>query len=369
MKRLNVYLGLWTIISTLLMSCQPTPLGPVIDSIEPVFGPEETLVTIEGANLAGVQSITFSGVPINFNNAYNADHALLFRIPSTVPLGDHEVIVTTEGGPVSTNFRVTNEPPEIFALAPESGGPGDIITIHGENFFEPVEVYFFDSIQAEVVLLAEDSLQVIVPEGIQQGFVQVVANGGQTFSPKRFVTIRTVLVNDFDGNGLRPETNKWIFQGNVNQNGLNAVQNSNPEPIQGNFLKLSGTDDLDIKWVGGAQNNFGFPGDDFETFGLTTSANNILLELDVNNNGRDNTHIILILNEKDGSPNDFTQTLHVDWNGWDRISIPLSRFKDLNGFIVAPEKIRVVKIHLIDEDESKTLLEVNVDNLAFVELL
>lgn len=354
-------LGFW--------SCQSDSFAPVINSIDPEFGPEETLVTIEGEHLADIKTITFSGQAINFNTAYNADHALLFRIPSTVPLGEHEVVLTTDLGEVKTNFKVTKKPPEVFRISPESGGPGDQVTIYGENFFEPVEVYFFDSVQANIIQLYDDSIVVEVPEGLQMGFVQVVANGGVAMSPQRFFTIGTILVNDFDGNGMRPETEKWVFVGSVNESATTAVQSQVPTPVDGNYLKLSGTDELDILWIGGAQNNFGFPGDDFETYGIRTDANNTLLELDVNNNGKTHTHIILILREKDGSINDFTHQVRVDWDGWETLSIPLNRFKDLNDVIIDPQKVQVVKIHLIDEDKTGTGLEVNVDNLKFIELL
>ena len=352
-----------------LCSCESEYYPPTIASISPEFGPEETLVTIEGEHLGELKSVTFSGQSINFNSAYNADHAFLFRIPSTVPLGDHIVVLTTEYGEATTNFRVTREPPEIFGIFPESGAPGQEVTIRGENFFEPLEVYFFDSVQANIVRFAEDSLVVEVPEGIQRGFVRVNANGGTTLSPQRFFTVGSILINDFDGNGIRSETNKWIFVGSVNENAGTAVQNQNPAPLKGNYLKLSGSDSQNIRWIGGAQNHFGFPGDDFDTYGIRTSAGNTLLELAVNNNGRDNTHMILILREKNGSINDFTTQIHVDWEGWETISIPLNRFKDLNDAVVDPQKVNVVKIHLIDEEESGTSLEVNVDNLKFVEIL
>lgn len=367
MKRLIILSCL--LIITIIGACKKEVGAPSIIGVEPAFGPEETLVTFEGVNLANLQTIAFSGQEVNFNTAYNSDNALLFRIPSNIPLGDHEVVFTTEGGTATAQFRVTLDPPEIFSVVPESAASGEEITLYGENFFDPVEVYFFDSIKAEITLLTPDSLKVIVPEGIEKGFIGVQANGGYVYSPVNFFSINSIIINDFDGNGMRAETNKWIFQGSVNQNATNAVQNSNPAPISGNFLKLSGRDELDISWIGGTQTYFGFPGDDFQTFGITATSNDVLLEMDVHNNGRDNTHIILILGEKDGSPNDFTEEIHVDWNGWKKVSVPLNRFMDLNGFLVDPQKVRVVKVHLIDKEDSNALLEVNVDNIRFVELL
>lgn len=352
-----------------LFSCEKEQGPPVVDVIAPTFGPAETLVTFEGTNLSNIQTITFSGQSINFNSAYNSDIALLLRIPTNVPLGEHDVVITTPGGTVTTQFKVTLDPPEIFEVNPEFGSSGEIVTIKGKNFFDPVEAFFFDSIQAEIVTLAPDSIEVVVPEGIQKGRISVDANGGTAISPVDFFSINSILVNDFDGGGLRAETNKWVFVGSINENALTAVQNTNPAPIDGNFLKLSGQDDLNISWIGGAQSNFGFPGDEFQNFGISTSANNTLLEMDLHNNGRDNTHIILILLEDDGSPNDFTHEIHVDWDGWERISVPLNRFTDLNGFIIDPEKVKLLKIHLIDNDDSNTMLEVDVDNIRFVEIL
>ena len=360
---------LFLLVAAAFGSCEKDQPAPMITSTDPVFGPAETLVTFEGDNLQNIQEVTFSGQPVNFNTAYNSDVALLFTIPNNVPLGDHVVELRTSGGVASTNFRVTLDPPAIFELTPEFASPGEIVTIKGKNFFEPLEVYFFDSIQAEILTLFPDSIEVIVPEGIQKGRVTVSANGGVALSPINFFSVNSILVNDFDGNGMRSETNKWGFVGQVNENAGTAVQNTNPEPIDGNYLKLTGRDDLEITWIGGAQSHFGFPGDDFKTFNISTDINNTLLEMDINSNGRDNTHILLILLEDEGLTTDFVHRIHVDWEGWEQISVPLNRFVNFEDIPVDPAKIKLLKIHLNDTDDSNSLLEVNVDNIRFVEIL
>jgi hypothetical protein len=356
-------------IGLLFLSCEKDPPAPVITDVSPAFGPAGELVTFEGMNLANIREVTFSGQLANFNTAYNSDVALLFRVPTNIPLGEHEVVIKTDGGTVSTSFRITLDPPSIFSVTPEFASPGDIVTITGKNFFEPMEVYFFDSVQAEILSLFPDSMEVIVPEGIEKGKITVNANGGVATSPVNFFSVNSILVNDFDGNGIRSETNKWGFTGQIDQNAFNSVHNSNPEPISDNFLKLTGTDDLAINWIGGAQSHFGFPGDDFETFNISTDINNTLLEMDINNNGRTNTHIILILLEHEGLTSDFTHEIHVDWDGWDKISVPLNRFSNFEGVLVDPAKVKLLKVHLIDNDDSNTLLEVNIDNIRFVEIL
>ena len=348
-------------------SCEETPT-PELISITPSFGPAGTLVTFEGVNLGNIIEMKFSEQVINFNTAYNSDNALLFRIPENIPLGNHIVSLETEGGLVNTEFRVTLDPPEIFGFTPESADAGQQVTIYGENFFDPVSVYFFDSIQANILTLSEDSIEVIVPEGVEIGSLTVVANGGVARSPIQFFSTNTILVNDFDGNGVRAETNKWIFVGSIDQNGNTAVQNNNPAPIDGNYLKLSGRDELGIGWIGGAENHT-WDTDVFETFQITTDNSNTLFEMDVHSNGRDHTHVLIVLLEKDGSRNDFTHQIKVSGSGWKHISLPLNRFKDLNDVLIDPAKIKTIKIRLNNVEDSNLPLEVNVDNIRFVEIL
>ncbi len=349
-------------------SCDKEVGPPVIEIVDPVFGPAETLVTFQGVNLANITEVKFSDQVVNFNNAYNADNALLLRIPTNVPLGEHVVTITTDGGSVTTNFRVTLEAPEIFSFSPASAAVGERVTILGKNFYEPLTAWFFDSIQAEIITAVPDSMIILVPEGVEKGRISLFANGGFTRSPINFFTVNPILVNDFDGNGIRSETDKWIFRGSIDQNKNTAVQNTMPAPIDGNYLKISGKDELDISWIGGAENHT-WDVEAFQTFGITTDANNTLIEMDVNNNGQKKTHMILVLLEKDGSSNDFALTVKVDWTGWQKVSVPLNRFQDLNDFTVDPLKVKTLKIQIIDVEDSNETLEVNVDNIQFVEIL
>lgn len=362
------YKILFLVLSVVLASCNPDPDPPVVDLVDPEFAPVETLVTVEGANLENISEITFSGQPINFNNAYNADNALLLRIPTDVPVATHTVELKTMGGTTSFEFRVTEDAPAVTSFSPESSSVGDQVTLLGRNFFEPLEVLFHDSIAAEIIYRSEDSLIVTVPAETTKGRIVVKANGGRALSVNNFFISNEILINDFDGNGVRSDTYSWLFVGNVNENAFTTLSTENPAAIDGTFMKISGQDDLDISWIGGAENH-AWDTDVFENFGINATPNNVLLEMDLNSNGRENTNIILILLERDGSPNDFAHNIKVDWEGWKTISIPLNRFEDLNGIIVDPTKVKTVKVHLIDSDDSNQTLEVNVDNMKFLEII
>ena len=146
------------------------------------------------------------------------------------------------------------------------------------------------------------------------------------------------------------------------------ITSANPAPIEGNFLKLTGTPLSNIEWIGGAENNSDDT-DVFQTFGITTDVNNTLIEMDVHNNGKEKTYLLLALKERDGSTNDFTTEVAIDWDGWGKVSLPLNRFLDLNDAPIDPSKIKTLKVHLTDGDGSGQAIEANVDNIKFLEIL
>jgi len=350
----------------LAMGCSEVE-PPTLETFKPVFGPESTLITVEGMNFETVNYINFDeDVAADFNPSFGTDKALLFRVPTNAVLGENLIRIGTEGGEVTFPFRVTLLPPEVFDFSPKSANEGSIVSITGKNFFAPLEVLFFDSIPGSILYASEDSLAVEVPAGVEKGQLKVKANGGSSFTNEVFFSTTDILVNDFDGNGFRSNTNMWLYYGNIDQNSTNSVQSSNPEPINDNFLKISGKDPGTI-WIGGTENH-SWDTNVFDVFPIQSDIDNTFLNIDLNSNGQDKTYVIVVLVERDGSPNDFTQTIHVDWDGWRNQSIPLNRFKDIDGFTVDPQKIRAVKLHLFNEASTTQSLEINVDNLKFVQI-
>lgn len=353
------------LIAIFIFSCEKEP--PSVETFTPDFGPAETLITVEGMHFNELIAIDFNdGVDADFNPSFGTGEALLFRVPENAPLGDNMVRIETDHGVTEFPFRVTLKPPSVSISYPETANIGESVTILGENFYEPLEVLFFDSIAGNILFSAEDSIVVEVPQGVTKGRINVKANGGSALTPTLFFTTTQILVNDFDGEGVRSETNKWIFYGAIDQNANTAIQNTNPLPIDNNYLKISGTDPGTV-WIGGCESH-SWDTDQFEVFDLSSSINDTYLSIDVNSNGRDKTHLIIVLAERDGSPNDFTTTVPVDWAGWETVELPLNKFTDIDGFPIDPTKIKTVKLHLYNELNSTFPLEVNVDNIQFVQV-
>ena len=341
---------------------------PTIDTFMPDAGFENTLITVEGSNFENLVSINFNeGVAAEFNPSFGTSTALLFRVPTDAPLGENNIVITTEQGETSFPFRVTLEAPEISDFNPKSANEGEMVYILGKNFFEPLSVIFEEGLEGNIVYSDPDSLVVEVPAGVERGRIEVQANGGSSITGEFFFSTTDVLVNDFDGNGVRAETEKWLFYGSINENANNAVKDSETQSLDGSqFLKLSGTDPGTI-WIGGAESHSNDPME-FEVFDIQSDINNTFINLDISNNGFDKTHLILVLAERGGSPNDFSETIEVDWDGWKEISLPLNRFKDVDGAFINPQKIRTIKMHLYNELQTNENLEVNIDNLKFVQI-
>jgi hypothetical protein len=363
MKYLNYAFVL--LISILVISCGEKP-APFVAKFKPAFGPEKTLITVTGMDFEGITSIKFDdGVNADFNPSFGTDSALLFRVPPDAKLGNNMITITTETGEVSFPFRVTLEAPEVEDFRPKSANLGGRITILGKNFFEPLEVLFFDSIAGNIVYHDPDSIIVEVPANVKKGRLKVKANGGSSLTGELFFSTLEILVNDFDGKGVRSETNKWQFYGFIDQqNAAAAIQKTNPIPVSGNFLKITGKD-IGSQWIGGTENHTNDV-DVFKAFNILSDVNNSFIEMDINSNGSQKTHLILVLAERNGSPNDFTHTIQLDWTGWKKVRIPLNRFKDVNGATVNTEKIKAVKLHLYNELKITSKLEANIDNLKFI---
>lgn len=360
-------LGLFVCICMINFGCGSSEGPPKVDMYEPDFGPPETLIVVEGSGYDDLLAINFNDdVPADFNPSFGTGNALLFRVPPNAPLGDNDIRIVTSEGETTFPFRVTLEAPKVSFFSPKSANEGETVYILGENFFEPLEVLFFDSIAGNIIYHQPDSLVVEVPAGVQRGRLKVKANGGSATTAENFFSTTDILINDFDGNGVRAETEKWLFYGSIDQNANDAIQSSNPDPIDNNFLKVSGTDPGSV-WIGGVESHSNDPMV-FENFGLTSDLNNTFVSMDINNNGQEKTTLIIVLAERGGSPNDFTQQIDIDWEGWENLNIPLNRFQDVDGLTVDPSKIRTVKLHLFNDQNTTQRHEINVDNLKFIQV-
>ena len=351
---------------------------PIVTSVEPSFAPADSLVIVQGEHLEGIKEMRFDGQLVNFNTAYNADQALLFRVPRNVAPAEYTVTVETEDGVASFPFRVSEAAPKIIELGQEQASLGEVIKISGENFFEPLQVFFsggldgdmrpLDSVPGEVVSATPDLICARVPDNARAGRIFVIANGGLARSPSPLRVVNAILLTDFDGGGIRPSIDSYFSSSRgLDQNPRDLTTfirvHDSPEPLDGQWLKLSGTRNANALIGGISLPRRGEP------LGIVTPPERTLVTFDVNNGGREETFLKVLLTDTEGNDYDLlTGGLRIDGEGWQRVSAPFNRF-NLAGAPVDPSQIIGVRFFLFDEDNVGVPMEVNIDNVAIAEVL
>ncbi len=181
---------------------------PGLCSAEPASAPFKAEVTLTGINFGserGDGEVTFGGTRaeriINWTNT-----SILSTVPNIVP-GLVSLQVSKAGetsNPV--NFQVTPvaEGPKILRFEPESGPPGEYVTIYGSNFGTAIGQVFFKDAEGRDILAAtdfpalcranwwkNDSVVVKVPTGAISGVLKLVTSVGLSddtsdLSPSQF---------------------------------------------------------------------------------------------------------------------------------------------------------------------------------------
>ena len=371
-----------TLLSLALLGVACDGEGPVVTSVQPSFAPSDSLVIVQGENLEGILEMRFDGRIVNFNTAFNADQALLFRVPRNLPPAEYDVTIETEDGTASFPFRVSEAAPQILGIVEEQAAIGEVIKIFGMNFFDdPLEVYFsagvdaeerpLDSVPGEIVAATLDTVCVVVPPEARTGNVFVIANGGLARSGSSLEIVNALLITDFDGGGVRADTNDYFSRGGDIEQDRRIIRtfvdlHEDPMPIDGRYLKISGTRRNDAILGGLSIPRRG------EAFGISSRANRTLLTFVSNNNGFEDTRVAIILTDTAGRAFALnTETLRLDDPaGWVRQAIPLSSFLDAGMAPVVPGALRSIGFFLVDPSTGDPVrMEANIDNVAVAEIL
>lgn len=154
---------------------------PLITGFNPQSGPENTVVTISGANLnAGTPVVRFNGVTA-LVTSFNFGQ-ISTRVPGGATTGPISV-QTTNGTFVTPNLFYL--PPVITSFTPSNSPPGSRITITGQNFTDAT-IVSFNGFMAEFTVTNNTTIGATVPPGISTGPILVSAPGGTDTSTGLF---------------------------------------------------------------------------------------------------------------------------------------------------------------------------------------
>lgn len=162
----------------------PDPPMTTISSFSPDTGYVDAVVTINGANFAGISNVYFGNVPAASFTIVNSS-----QIRAVVGNG------ATGSIKVSSQYNTAIKPGFTFitrfqvnSFSPHSGIAGTVVTINGNGFSSlPAQnIVYFGTQRAEVVSASLNQLQVIVPPNAGTNYITVHLNGKTSTTTQMF---------------------------------------------------------------------------------------------------------------------------------------------------------------------------------------
>ena len=157
--------------------------APHIDDFEPLAVRGGELVRVNGRNFSTVTSILIGETNVPF--AVVADNQISVTTPIT-PTAAMITLTNPSGITTSTNKLVITGPePSITELIPNAGQSGDLLMIEGGNLATTTNVWFGE-FEAEFSIIADNQLQVVVPNSAETSLVSVANPGGRATTADPF---------------------------------------------------------------------------------------------------------------------------------------------------------------------------------------
>lgn len=205
------------------------------------------VIVIVGKNLGSIKEVWFNDQEATIVPTFVTNTSVLVNIPSGAP-----AVVTNEiralfggGKEITTPFTIEIPGPEIEYMLNEWEPVGGTTEIHGEYFFDPIQVMFPGNVEAEVNVVSSTVIEVTVPEGATMGPVTVSTNFGEEASPFYYADNRNLIWHS------DPVTGWWGAD--------RMIDASDPDAINGNYVRMTGTigEWQWVDWIGGPADAIG----------------------------------------------------------------------------------------------------------------
>ncbi len=188
------------------------------------------LIAIVGENLQNAQQIWFNDQQATLTPTYITNTTILVSVPSRIPLDITNIlrIMFSNGYTLDHEFEVQISEPFVYGMNCEYVLDGEIATIRGNYFYEPLTVTFTGGVAGELVNVEDNLIQVRIPEGAQPGPITVTTNFGETPSDFWFRDNRNIFISS------DPFTGWWNASFVVSNPGSN-----DPVAINGNYIRVT----------------------------------------------------------------------------------------------------------------------------------
>jgi Surface glycan-binding protein B xyloglucan binding domain len=187
------------------------------------------LIAIMGENLGKARDMWFNDQKASLNPTYVTNTSILVHIPTPIPveINNKLKIVFSNGDSLLYDFQVQISKPLVKNMVCEFVNEGDVATIRGDFFYEPLTVTFAGGVTGELVSVKDQEIQVRIPAGAQSGPITVKTNFGETESDFWFRDNRNIFISSDPFEGWHDP--QWVV--------------SNPGPgdpakINGNYIHV-----------------------------------------------------------------------------------------------------------------------------------
>ncbi len=184
-------------------------------------------VAFVGDNLGDVQQVWFNDMKALLSPNLVTSHTIIVNIPNSIPgeVTGRARFITSTGIEVEYPFDVTVPAPRVEKMDCEYAHAGEVVKINGAYFADDPNVPLTVSIggvPAEIRSIAQDELEVVVPEGATEGPVVVTSIYGEGQSGFNYMDTNGMLF-DFDG-----------------LTGLGTAQSWHARPVRVDEMSISG---------------------------------------------------------------------------------------------------------------------------------
>jgi hypothetical protein len=161
------------------------------------------LIAIVGTNLQDAQQVWFNNLQARLTPTYISSTSILASVPSQIPdsITNMLTIIFKNGYKLEYPFTVQISKPLLSSMTCEFVNEGDVATILGNYFYEPLTVTFTGGATAELVSVEDEQVKFKVPANAQPGPITIKTNFGETESDFWFRDSRNIFIasDPFEG--------------------------------------------------------------------------------------------------------------------------------------------------------------------------
>jgi hypothetical protein len=167
----------WTMDDVQLLVYGSASTVPTVANVFPTAGyPEETVVTLNGTNLRGIQKILFNGVPALSWNQVDPE-----TVETKVPFGTStgQIVVVTGAGATALpgTFTVNYHLPVANYVEPTRGPVGTPVALLGKYMRGTTSVKL-NGIAMAFTVDSDNQISTVIPSGATTGAIQITGPGG-----------------------------------------------------------------------------------------------------------------------------------------------------------------------------------------------